>query len=894
MKRFCLLVLLVCPLLAAAQTPPNVAILKGSVTDSLTREPLIHAVVRVAGVRDTLYTVTDREGAFAVSGLACPQDCHITVSFLGYGTHRAQAAIRQLTTDLGQIRLAPRYEEIESVVVRERVPVMSMSGDTIQYNPIAVQVLEGSDAIELVRRLPGLEVADDGRVTILGRPIDRTLVDGRDLFGRDPRDALMNLPAADVVKVQVYDVRELGRRENKKVMNLVTRSKLDWNLTTNALASYGADTEKRMEGDRQKRYGAGAEINFFSDRNKLKTNFLFDNVGRRSNRPDQLLNTSAKSGYSRNRQISAEYENRSKRDYITRAGYRYSDNYATNERLLQQIYFPQEDREQRIYADTTRSRTTTGQHTGTFSIGKAWKRFRTGVGARFVYETDDDLKDSRTEISGDGQTPDQRANPLLRNGSESYEVAVEYTAHYSYASRRAETVLQAEAQWRNGDGNGIRADTLATTSQRTDLKTTESARKRNLELKLRHTEPIGRLVDADLEYSLDKRYDKSYRLAWDNYRNRIDTALTHDYTLDYLTQRGGVEVRYFHGFNLRAGLHYEYARQMRDERIALEGATDRHYGSWLPFASFEYRKNTFYLALSWKTETELPSSEMVRNQIDARNPLMLRAGNPALRQAVVHGIELQTELLSVKSAIAANFHVSARFVTDAIVARQQIMQRDSVLADYAGYRVAAGTILNSYANAGGCRNIETSFSVSMPVRWLGFKVRLAPKFTYSRMPEYAGSRLLYTDGSVVSTHLSLTSTFSKKVDLRVLATPAWGFVRNSIGDRSDYREWRIGAQAKWHFLKHCFLQAQYTFNNYHSYSNSISDQTDNLLNAALGVNFTKDNRCSLSVSVFDLLDKNRAFTSKMMSNYLVNTWRNVPGRYFTFNFSYRLHKSGRN
>lgn len=892
MKRFCLLVLLVCPLLAAAQTLRTTATLKGTVTDSLTREPLIHAVVRVAGVRDTLYTVTDREGAFAVSGLACPQDCLVTISFVGYGTHRAQAVIRQLTTDLGQIRLVQRSEEIESVVVRQRVPVMSMSGDTILYNPIAVQVLEGSDAIELVRRLPGLEVADDGRVTILGRPIDRTLVDGRDLFGRDPRDALMNLPAADVVKVQVYDVRELGRRENRKVMNLVTRSKPDWNLTANALASYGADTEKAAGGDRQQRYGAGAEINFFSDRNKLKTNFLFDNVGRRSNRPDQLLNTSAKTGYARNRQISAEYENRSKHDYITRAGYRYSDNYATNERLLQQIYFPQEDRQQRIYADTARSRATTRRHTGTFSIGREWERFRTGLGASIVYLTDDNLADSRTGISGGESGPDQRANPLLRNGNQGYEIALEYMARCSYAGRRAETALEAKAQTGSADGDGIRVDTLASTSQRTDLVLSESARNRNLELKLRHTEPIGRFVEADLEYSLASRYDKSYRLARDNFRNRIDTAQTHDYTLDYLTRRGGVEVRYFNGYNLRAGVHYEHARQRRDERIALEGTTDRRYASWLPFASFEYRKNTFYLSLSWKTETELPSSEMVRNQIDARNPLMLRAGNPALRQAVVHGFELQTELLSVKSAIAANFHVSARFVTDAIVARQQIMPRDSVLADYAGYRVAAGTILNSYANAGGSRNIETSLSVSMPVRWLGFKVRLAPKFTYSRMPEYAGSRLLYTEGSVVSTILSLTSTFSKKVDLRVLVTPAWGFVRNSVGDRSDYGEWRIGAQAKWHFLKHCFLQAQYTFNNYHSYNNEVGDQTDNLLNAAVGVNFTKDNRCSLSVSVFDLLDKNRAFTSKMMSNYLVNTWRNVPGRYFTFNFSYRLHRSG--
>ena len=88
-------------------------------------------------------------------------------------------------------------------------------------------------------------------------------MDDRLIFGKDPRDALNNLAAQDVAKIQVYEVREFGRRDTHKVMNLVTRSKLDWNLTVNALASSGADTERGSADGRRNRYGIGGEANFF-------------------------------------------------------------------------------------------------------------------------------------------------------------------------------------------------------------------------------------------------------------------------------------------------------------------------------------------------------------------------------------------------------------------------------------------------------------------------------------------------------------------------------------------------------------------------------------------------------------------------------------------------------
>ncbi len=165
MWKYALLLLLCCPFGAAAQNAPARFDLRGRVLDSLSGEPLPRAVVSVAGARDTLHTITDRTGAFAFRSLAAAQSYRLSIRYFGYGTHEQLLRIEDRHLDLGKMLLAQRKEAIESVVVRERPPVMTQVGDTIQYNTAAVDVLEGSEAIALIHHMPGLEVTDDGHVT---------------------------------------------------------------------------------------------------------------------------------------------------------------------------------------------------------------------------------------------------------------------------------------------------------------------------------------------------------------------------------------------------------------------------------------------------------------------------------------------------------------------------------------------------------------------------------------------------------------------------------------------------------------------------------------------------------------------------------------------------------
>lgn len=101
----------------------------------------------------------------------------------------------------------------EATVNASRI-LMVMKGDTIEYNAAAFRMHEGSMLDNLVRALPGVNLDDDGRITVNGEFVKSLLVNGRDFFNGDPKIALRNLPAYTVNKVQVY-----RRNDRRKYLN---------------------------------------------------------------------------------------------------------------------------------------------------------------------------------------------------------------------------------------------------------------------------------------------------------------------------------------------------------------------------------------------------------------------------------------------------------------------------------------------------------------------------------------------------------------------------------------------------------------------------------------------------------------------------------------------------
>jgi hypothetical protein len=103
-------------------------------------------------------------------------------------------------------------------------------GDTVEYNAGSFGAQPNANLEQLLKRLPGLEVAPNGNVSVQGETLTRIFVDGKEVFGGNLQMATKNLPADAIDKVQVVDGRseearfsgvDDGRRE--KIINVTLK-----------------------------------------------------------------------------------------------------------------------------------------------------------------------------------------------------------------------------------------------------------------------------------------------------------------------------------------------------------------------------------------------------------------------------------------------------------------------------------------------------------------------------------------------------------------------------------------------------------------------------------------------------------------------------------------------
>ena len=249
-KTACLSVLLsLLGLYAQAQIIINESAFQGrmsdirtTVLDSLTGEPLAFASVYVTPVRDTVitnFTLTDAKGAATLEEV--PYGGYVFhVEMMGYKPYVRERWLREAAVDLGPILLQPDRQFLEAAVVSNVGNPIVMKKDTVEFN--ASSFLVGTNAMlrDLLKRMPGMEVSDDGKVRFNGETIDKLTVGGRTFFFNDQSMALINLPASVVVKIRVFvraseSARATGLEDGAREKCSTWRSKKNTNRAGSAM-----------------------------------------------------------------------------------------------------------------------------------------------------------------------------------------------------------------------------------------------------------------------------------------------------------------------------------------------------------------------------------------------------------------------------------------------------------------------------------------------------------------------------------------------------------------------------------------------------------------------------------------------------------------------------------
>lgn len=203
MNRYLLLTLcLFCSLLAKAQIS-----ISGTVIDNDSKEGVVQATVKLLKRDSTLVDgkVSDIDGRFSLSAPKAGKYI-LRITSVGY-KDIARNIDLSAGKDLALGTLAMHADAImlQGATIDGHAPKVVVKADTFQYNASAYRVPEGSVVEELVKRLPGAQVSDDGTITINGKEVKKILVDGKEFMTGDTKTAMKNLPTSIVEKVKAYD-----------------------------------------------------------------------------------------------------------------------------------------------------------------------------------------------------------------------------------------------------------------------------------------------------------------------------------------------------------------------------------------------------------------------------------------------------------------------------------------------------------------------------------------------------------------------------------------------------------------------------------------------------------------------------------------------------------------
>ena len=222
----------------------------GKVIESDTQESVIQATIALLKSDSTLVAnaVTNESGSFR---LTAPADGNfiIRITYVGFKTYTKRVSVANgKAVNVGTISLAPDAIMLKGVTATAHIAKVQSKGDTLIYNADAYRTPEGSVVEELVKRLPGAEVDDDGNIKINGKTVSKVRVDGKE-FG-DTKTALKNLPTSIIERIKAYDEKsDLSRitgiddGNEQTVIDFGLRAGM--NRGTMANADVAAGTEKR-------------------------------------------------------------------------------------------------------------------------------------------------------------------------------------------------------------------------------------------------------------------------------------------------------------------------------------------------------------------------------------------------------------------------------------------------------------------------------------------------------------------------------------------------------------------------------------------------------------------------------------------------------------------------
>lgn len=805
------------------------------------------------------------------------------------------------------MRLKDRMLQLKAIVVKGKAPAMVYKGDTIVLNPIAVNVNEGDAVRELLEQMPGIDITQNS-VKLQGKNIERTYVDGKKLFGKNPMEAIDHVAANDVINIKAYEEnnhdeqRKGGQKRRRWVFDIITKSKMINSTDAQLLAGLGA-TMGQLQGESHRmRHSLGGVLNFYSEKLLLNVDLAHNNVNVPSNM-SRILLQSARSypNYSENGCAGLHIESSPKVDKsgldMIEFTYRYGTKKSERTTTTQRDYFPTDAYQWRTYQSRQSANTDDKSHLLDLQTGYT----HAGGGRLFVHLTGNFGKTKTSDASdmADLTNLSGSHSSLL---SHSRKTSNSYGGNTIYELRSGKWRFEVRSDYHHNDQDDDRerVTTTETTATQVCQLTMPASQKGNDfsfggSAKRSITLPMLWHTELILDYNYKNCNDNVSRQAWDVTTGEVDEVNTYSYRAKrqehlpklsiYGTRGKGMMLAMG---NVSVGLN---STSLTDLRQLTTTRSTYRFNNVVANANLKvtFRKLRMEMVFDYKLQSQLPDVVQLRSEISNDNPLFVQTGNPALRPEQRHMLELTHTTRLGRYGHAVSLMLNANFNRDRIVNRTWYYSETTHLQQW-DYTIPQNGTLCSYDNISGDKDCKVEITYYNPLRKIGGDLTLYANSLWRYSPFYFNGMRDVSHSSNVKAGFIYKQNIRPHVFINMNVSTSRQNIRTDAAQTSNKI---LLHQSSLHVrftqvMKYFFADINHKL-QYQDFRSQKRHELENMLNMYLGAKVFQS-RGEVSLTIYDIFNSYNALRLVTTENYTQLTQNVNYGRFFTVNFLWTFRK----
>ena len=901
-----------------------VATVKGILIDSLNKQSLKDASIVVLAASDSsleVFTLAKADGSFIINN-APFGEMLIEVKFQGYEpfSKRIVFSAKNNNVDLGKIYLKQAANDLGNVTVTQS-PVQ-MKKDTIEFTASAFKTKPNAVAEDLLKKIPGIQVDKDGGIKAQGETVQRVLVDGKRFFGDDPKMATRNLPPDIIDKIQVYDAASdqsaftgFDDGNRVKTINITTRKDKRKGYFGRAALGAGANSDDALYDNNINisKFNGDQQITFTGQANNVnKQNFSVQDMlgslggggfsgggggrgggGATMGGGGGLLGTGGGGGIVKTLAAGLNYKDSWGTKTQFSGSYFYNDQTTTRDQnsLTENLVTGSTDSS--IFSKQVQSSVTNNKnHRINFNIETNFDTsnsliIRPNISFQNTHaETFQNTSSTRGKLASLNSS---RVNTIRDN--EGINGSLEATFKHRFAKRGRTYSIGLNSSYNTNDGSGsnwsqnqFNLPSRNYTDTLDQIYTTNRDGKTN-SATLSYTEPIGKDKQLEFNYNVSSNvnnsgrstlgYNKasgSYDVAVPNLSNIFENTFNANrLTVNYRIQNAK------YNFSIGSGLQ---VGDLVSKNISTNVNLKQHFVNLFPAANFRYdftkSKN---LRLYYNGRTSQPSADQLQPVIDNSNPLLIRTGNPNLKQQFSHSFRFMFNSFDIFTQKIIFATLSGSFIENDI-------QNSTTIS-------GGGVQTIKPVNLSGTYNINGFFNYGFPIKKPKSNLNLMANVSRNQAQTLVNNVSNFTRNTNLGGTISWTTNIKEGFDMNFSSNSNLTMARYTLQPQQngDFFSQTVSTEATIYSKSGWVLSTDFDY-IYNAGRSEGFNTSIPLWNASLSKQMLKNKAGELKFYVFDLLNQNISISRNVTSNYIQDLQTRVLKRYFMISFTYNLRKFG--